>query len=236
MISLKWGIIFQKVITMSYPGRDSVRRRLFPEEEEETNQRIEELVAKRVEEELEKRKDEIEREVLRRVESAKEKPKDPKDEVYETSSDNSEEEEEMSDEDEYEVEAIVGKKTWENGEVEYQLQWKGWPNPDDYTWEPISNLKCQELIEKYEAKLKESQESQEDDEESEEEEEEEEQEEQPKTKRFRSEKPDPPGFTVERRVFGVLKPIKKVFQVESGALSLVGIVRILLSLVESFMA
>ena len=33
----------------------------------ETNKRIEEMVAKRVEEELEKRKDEIEKEVLRRV-------------------------------------------------------------------------------------------------------------------------------------------------------------------------
>ena len=37
----------------------------------EANRRIEQLVAKRVEEELEKRKDEIEKEVLRRVEEAK---------------------------------------------------------------------------------------------------------------------------------------------------------------------
>lgn len=39
--------------------------------EEETTKRVEELVAKRVQEELEKRKDEIEAEVLRRVEEAK---------------------------------------------------------------------------------------------------------------------------------------------------------------------
>lgn len=39
--------------------------------EEETQKRVEELVAKRVAEELERRKDEIEAEVLRRVEEAK---------------------------------------------------------------------------------------------------------------------------------------------------------------------
>ena len=39
--------------------------------EMETNKRIEELVARRVEEELERRRDQIEEEVLRRVEEAK---------------------------------------------------------------------------------------------------------------------------------------------------------------------
>ena len=39
--------------------------------EEETTKRVEELVAKRVQQELERRKDEIEAEVLRRVEEAK---------------------------------------------------------------------------------------------------------------------------------------------------------------------
>jgi len=39
--------------------------------EVETNKRIEELVARRVEEELERRRDQIEEEVLRRVEEAK---------------------------------------------------------------------------------------------------------------------------------------------------------------------
>ena len=38
--------------------------------------------------------------------------------------------------------------------MEYLVKWKGWENPDDNTWEPISNLDCKELIEEYEAKNK----------------------------------------------------------------------------------
>ena len=38
--------------------------------------------------------------------------------------------------------------------MEYLVKWKGWENPDDNTWEPISNLDCKELMDEYEAKNK----------------------------------------------------------------------------------
>ena len=60
----------------------------------------------------------------------------------------------MSDEEEYEVETIVSKRS-RKGKVEYLVKWKGWDNPDDNTWEPIANLECKELIEEYGAKHKE---------------------------------------------------------------------------------
>ena len=45
--------------------------------------------------------------------------------------------------------------------MEYLVKWKGWENPDDNTWEPISNLECKELMEEYEAKHKEAKEDEE---------------------------------------------------------------------------
>ena len=45
--------------------------------------------------------------------------------------------------------------------MEYLVKWKGWENPDDNTWEPISNLECKELMEEYEAKHKEVKEDEE---------------------------------------------------------------------------
>ena len=35
--------------------------------------------------------------------------------------------------------------------VEYLVKWKGWENPDDNTWEPVTNLECKELMDEYEA-------------------------------------------------------------------------------------
>ena len=49
---------------------------------------------------------------------------------------------------EYEVEKIVDKRI-QNGQVEYLLKWKGYPNEDN-TWEPKDSLQCEELINDYE--------------------------------------------------------------------------------------
>merc|ERR1712059_180480 len=55
-------------------------------------------------------------------------------------------------EEEYEVERIVEKKT-EGGILTYLVQWKGWEDPKDFTWEPVDNLKGSEKIMKeYEVK------------------------------------------------------------------------------------
>ena len=42
--------------------------------------------------------------------------------------------------------------------MEYLVKWKGWDNPDDNTWEPISNLECKELMDEYEANNKDEEE------------------------------------------------------------------------------
>lgn len=56
----------------------------------------------------------------------------------------------MSDEEEYEVETIIEKRT-RKGKTEYLVKWKGWDNPDDNTWEPVENLESsEELIKEYE--------------------------------------------------------------------------------------
>ena len=56
----------------------------------------------------------------------------------------------VEDEDEYEVEEIVGKRE-KRGQVEYLVKWKGWEEEKDRTWEPLGNLKGSEkLIKKYE--------------------------------------------------------------------------------------
>ena len=57
----------------------------------------------------------------------------------------------MSDQEQYEVEFIIGKRK-KRGRLEYLVKWKGWDRPQDNSWLPLKNLKCQELIEEFEAK------------------------------------------------------------------------------------
>lgn len=59
------------------------------------------------------------------------------------------------EEDEYEVEEIVEKRT-KRGKVEYFIKWKGWSH-DDNTWEPKANLDCKKIIEDFEKKHNENQ-------------------------------------------------------------------------------
>jgi hypothetical protein len=49
---------------------------------------------------------------------------------------------------EYEVEAIKGKRT-RKGKTEYLVEWKGYSKEDD-TWEPVKHLNCRELIRNFE--------------------------------------------------------------------------------------
>ena len=42
--------------------------------------------------------------------------------------------------------------------------------------------------------------------------------EQPKAKRFRSKQPDPPGWRVERRKFGIVKEVEQIVRVEWSTL------------------
>ena len=56
----------------------------------------------------------------------------------------------------YVVKAIKDKRT-ENRKIQYRVQWKGYPNEADWTWEPKTELikkpLIKKLIEKYEASL-----------------------------------------------------------------------------------
>jgi hypothetical protein len=54
-----------------------------------------------------------------------------------------------SEEDEYEVEAILDKKI-EKGQVWYKLKWLDWSNVHN-SWEPAEGLHCTEIIEAFEA-------------------------------------------------------------------------------------
>jgi len=55
---------------------------------------------------------------------------------------------------EYEVERILDHKDV-NGGVEYLVKWKNWDREEDNTWEPSTNLVgSEDIIEKYEKKLK----------------------------------------------------------------------------------
>lgn len=55
-------------------------------------------------------------------------------------------------EDEWVVQEVLDKRIT-NGTTEYKLRWKNW-DPDDLTWEPVHNLNCPDLIEKFEDKQK----------------------------------------------------------------------------------
>ena len=53
---------------------------------------------------------------------------------------------------EYEVEAIIGKRTI-RGQVQYKIKWLNYED-NESTWEPISNLSCNILIKQYEESIK----------------------------------------------------------------------------------
>merc|ERR1712156_1086653 len=45
----------------------------------------------------------------------------------------------------YEVEAIIDKKTLRRGKIQYLIKWKGW-DTEDNTWESEQNLDCKRMI------------------------------------------------------------------------------------------
>jgi hypothetical protein len=57
---------------------------------------------------------------------------------------------------EFHVEKILDKRI-RKGRVEYYLKWKGFSHEDN-TWEPIKNMRCQEIIDQFERIRKEEQE------------------------------------------------------------------------------
>ena len=55
---------------------------------------------------------------------------------------------------EYEVEALLDKRSLPGEEVRYLIKWKGWDHPEDNTWERLSKLSgCKKLLRAFEAKL-----------------------------------------------------------------------------------
>ena len=54
------------------------------------------------------------------------------------------------DDEEFEVESIMDKRTMEDGSIEYYVKWVGYDEP---TWEPSQNVQCADLIAAYEDKL-----------------------------------------------------------------------------------
>ena len=55
----------------------------------------------------------------------------------------------VTDDNDFEVEAITNKRTKQDGTVEYKLKWKGYPSSQS-TWEPETHLACPDLVQKYE--------------------------------------------------------------------------------------
>ena len=55
--------------------------------------------------------------------------------------------------DQKEVETIL-EKGIRNGVAYYLVKWKGCDQPEDNSWEQLTNLDCKELVEDYEAKAK----------------------------------------------------------------------------------
>ena len=63
---------------------------------------------------------------------------------------------------EYEVEAILDKRSLPGEEVRYLIKWKGWDRPEDNSWVRLSNLGgCKKLLRTFEAKLSKEKQSQE---------------------------------------------------------------------------
>ena len=60
-------------------------------------------------------------------------------------------EEESGEEEEYEVERIRKHRLCDDGSIEFQVRWKGYPDSDDDTWEPRENLAEVEALAVYEA-------------------------------------------------------------------------------------
>ena len=55
---------------------------------------------------------------------------------------------------EFEVEKILDKRAGKNGRPEYKILWKGYPDEEDCTWEPVGNLTGSEaLMAEYEESL-----------------------------------------------------------------------------------
>lgn len=49
----------------------------------------------------------------------------------------------------FEIEAIIGHKIDEKGNVLFRIRWKGYPHPKDHTWEPRENLLCPATLNSY---------------------------------------------------------------------------------------
>lgn len=64
------------------------------------------------------------------------------------STENEEEPSKETNEDNYDVERVIGKKFDEEGNLFYLLKWKGWEG--EPTWEPEEFCLCQKLIDDYE--------------------------------------------------------------------------------------
>ena len=49
-------------------------------------------------------------------------------------------EETTEEQEEYEIETILEKKSLKHGKIEYLIKWKGYNDPEDRTWEPASSI------------------------------------------------------------------------------------------------
>eukprot|EP00092_Neocalanus_flemingeri_P029705 GFUD01032252.1.p1 GENE.GFUD01032252.1~~GFUD01032252.1.p1 ORF type:complete len:727 (+),score=284.09 GFUD01032252.1:67-2247(+) len=60
----------------------------------------------------------------------------------------------LAQEDDYEVEKILEKKTSKKGKIEYLVKWKNFDDPADNSWEPSNNLVAvQDLVDKFDKDL-----------------------------------------------------------------------------------